>query len=195
MKHTVIGALGAATLVLGACTSTQSLSPRFDEATGVTWTALNKPIALAHATPELSTAARDYLYVGPLEMNERGTRAQFLWFGLATTVPNAFADDLPSLPESLLIDIDGLVFELPVEAWDEPAPYETPATVTHSVTSRVSLDQIGLIAGSRDVRVELHNTDGTRVTYDHWNGAWIDWVEFRDAVDPDAGLTRSLARN
>ena len=185
----------AAVVALSGCASTQSLAPRFDERTGVTWTALSEPVAMAHAKPQHSTAARDYLYVGPLEMNERGTRQEYLWFGLATTVPNAFSADLPSLPNSLLLEIDSLVFELPIVAWNEASPYETPATVTHSMTARVSLDQIGLIAGAEDVRVELHNDDGSKTAYAHWDGAWIDWVEFRDAVDPNAGLVRSVARN
>lgn len=181
--------------LMSACASTQSLQPHLDEQTGVTWTTLSEPVAMAHATPQLSTAARDYLYVGPMEMNERGTREEFLWFGLATTVPGVFSADLASAPESLVLDVDGLTFELPVVQWNDPVPYETPATVTHSVTARVSLDQIGLIAGADYVSVELHNEDGSSVEYEHWNGAWIDWVDFRDAMDPGAALTRSVARN
>jgi hypothetical protein len=185
----------AVIFLLSACASTQSLQPHLAELTGVTWTTLSEPVAMAHATPQLSTAARDYLYVGPMEMNERGTREEFLWFGLATTVPGVFSADLASAPESLVLDVDGLTFELPVVQWNDPVPYETPATVTHSVTARVSLDQIGLIAGADHVSVELHNEDGSSVAYEHWNGAWIDWVDFRDAMDPGAALTRSVARN
>lgn len=185
----------AAVLILSGCAATQSLEPRFDNSTGVTWTTLSDPIALAHANPQLSTAARDYLYVGPIEMNERGTREDFLWFGLATTVPDVFSADFASMPKSLVLEVDGLTFELPVLEWEEPLPYETPATVTHSVAARVSLDQIGLIAGAQDVSVELLHEDGSTVAYEHWNGAWIDWVDFRDAMDPAAALTRSVARN
>lgn len=190
-----LSAASAAMLVLNACATSQSLEPRFDDQTGVTWTTLSEPVAMAHANPQLSTAARDYLYVGPIEMNERGTREDFLWFGLATTVPDVFTADLASMPESLVLQVDGLNFEIPVVQWDEPAPYETPATVTHSVTARISLDQIGLIAGAEHVSVELHHEDGSSVAYEHWNGEWIDWVEFRDAMDPGAALTRSVARN
>ena len=195
MKITGMITGAAALLLLNACASTQSLEPRLDEMTGVTWTTLSEPVAMAHSTPQLSTAARDYLYVGPIEMNERGTREEFLWFGLATTVPGALSDDLASIPQSLVLEVDGLAFELPVSEWDEAVPYETPATVTHSVTARVSLDQIGLIAGAQRVRVELHNEDGSSVAYEHWNGEWIDWVAFRDAMDPAAALTRAVARN
>jgi hypothetical protein len=195
MKTTGIGTGAAALLLLNACASTQSLEPRLDEMTGVTWTTLSEPVAMAHATPQLSTAARDYLYVGPIEMNERGTREEFLWFGLATTVPGTLSEDIASMPRSLILEVDGLAFELPVSEWEEPVPYETPATVTHSVTARVSLDQIGLIAGASHVSIELHNADGSSAAYEHWNGEWIDWVAFRDAMDPDAALTRSVARN
>lgn len=190
-----VGTGAAALLLLNACASTQTLQPRFDEMTGVTWTTLSEPVALAHATPQLSTAARDYLYVGPIEMNERGTREEFLWVGLASTVPGLFNDDLASIPQSLILEVDGLAFELPVSRWDDPLPYETPATVTHSVAARVSLDQIGLIAGAETVSIELQHDDGSSVAYTHWNGEWIDWVEFRDAMDPDAALTRNVARN
>lgn len=195
MKTVHIGAAAAAIVVLSGCAATQSVEPRFDDSTGVTWTTLTEPVALAHTNRQLSTASRDYLYVGPIEMNERGTREDFLWFGLATTVPDVFSADLASMPESLVLEVDGLTFELPVVEWDEPLPYETPATVTQSIAARVSLDQIGLIAGAENVSVELLNEDGSTVAYQHWNGEWIDWVEFRDAMDPAAALTRSVARN
>lgn len=194
MKLTKIGAFTGALLVLCACTTTPSLEPSFDERTGVTWTALNEPIAMAHALPHLTTAARDYLYVGPLERNEQGTREEFLWLGLATTAPRTFAADLPVLPESLYLDVDGQVFELPVEVWEDPLPYDTPATVTHSVTARISLDQLGLIAGAQSVSIELRLGDDSRVMYDHWSGDWIDWAEFYEAVEPGTGLARSVAR-
>lgn len=195
MKIMIAVIFSAAPALLGACSTAPSLEPSFDERTGVTWTALNEPIAMAHAVPHLTTAARDYLYVGPLERNEQGTREEFLWLGLATTAPRTFASDLPSLPDSLYLDVDGLMFELPLEEWEEPLPYDTPATVTHSVTARVSLDQLGLMVGAQDVTIELHLEDGTRVRYDHWSGEWIDWAEFYDAVVPDAAVARSVARN
>jgi len=194
MKFTTIAAL-TGSLALCGCTTTPSVVPGFDERTGVTWTALNEPIAMAHAVPHVTTAAREYLYVGPLQRNEQGAREEFLWLGFATTAPRLFAADVPSLPDSLLLDVDGLMFELPVEVWEEPVPYDTAATVTHSVTARVSLDQLGLIAGAQSVGIELHHEDGTSVEYDLWSGDWIDWSAFYNAVEPGSEFARSVARN
>ena len=197
MKHTTLMALScvAASAMLSGCASTNSIEPRLDERTGLTWTALGAPVAMAHQARNISTSTRDYLYVGPIEMNERGTRQEYLWLGLASTVPQAFSDELASAPQALLLEVDDFAFELPLSEWREPAPYDTAATVMQAATARISLDQIGLIAGADHVSVELLLEDGSSVRYDHWNGSWVDWVEFRDAVDPLAGAARSVARN
>ena len=36
--------------------------------------------------PRFSHAARDYLYLAPVEANEAGKRKHYLWVGLGTTV-------------------------------------------------------------------------------------------------------------
>jgi hypothetical protein len=43
-------------------------------------------IALARPAPRFSEAARDYLYLAPVEVNEMGLRRHYLWLGLATTI-------------------------------------------------------------------------------------------------------------
>jgi hypothetical protein len=180
--------------LLGACANIEPVETAFDEHTGLTWSSLRTPVTMARRAPEISTAARNYMYLGPVEMNERGTRLAYLWLGMATTIDGPYrTQDTSVVPQRLLLEVDDLAFELPVTAWSGSAPYETPAPVTQSLQARISLDQIVHVAHAEQVRATLVMANGTTVAYEYWGGPWESWLEFRDAVDPLAGTRTTLA--
>lgn len=181
--------------VVSGCAGTETVEPTLDERTGVTWFSLGEPIAMAHDTPDLSTAARKYMYVGPVEMNTMGTRQDFLWLGLGSTLDSALIGGDAGVPRVLLLEVDGTPFELPVVDWDTAVPYAAPAPLTRSLKARVTLDQIVKISGAETVRALLVMEDGTTEHYEHWNGLWSAWAEFRDAVDPFGAMSSRVVRN
>ena len=181
--------------VISGCASTETVEPMLDERTGITWFALGEPIAMAHGTPNLSTAARKYMYVRPVEMNNMGTRQDFLWLGMGTTLDSVLVDGDDDVPRVLLLEVDGTPFELPVSQWDTAMPYAAPAPLTRSLKARVTLDQIVKISGAETVRALIVMEDGTTEPYEHWNGLWSAWTEFRDAVDPFGAMSSRVVRN
>lgn len=180
--------------IVSGCASTDQVEPTLDERTGITWFALPKPVAMAHGTPAISTSARKYMYVGPVEMNRMGTRQDYLWLGMGTTLDEA-ATTGASDPSVLLLEVDGTPFELPLSDWDTAVPYVAAAPITRSLKARVTLDQIVRIAGAESVRALMVMQDGTTEPYEHWNGMWSTWTEFRNAVDPFGAMSGPLVRN
>lgn len=180
--------------IVSACASTDPIEPTLDERTGVTWFALPKPVAMAHGMPGISTSARKYMYVGPVEMNRMGTRQDYLWLGMGTTLDETVGQG-KSEPSVLLLEVDGTPFELPLSEWDTAVPYVAAAPITRSLKARVTLDQIVRIAGATKVRALMVMQDGTTEPYEHWNGMWSAWTEFRNAVDPFGAMSGPVVRN
>ena len=76
---------GLAWLVLCIVTGCAGQSDRhevyqyLDESTGVTVTTLSAPLAFFKDEPMLAANARDYVYIGPAELNRTGKRETVLW--------------------------------------------------------------------------------------------------------------------
>jgi hypothetical protein len=186
--------LACSLAVLCGCASTTSVEPTLDERTGITWFALPEPIAMAHDTRAISTSARKYMYLGPVEMNVMGKRQDYLWLGMGSTLESVIlADD--TQPNVLLLEVDGIPFELPLSEWDAATPYAAPAPITRSMKARVTLDQIVRIASASDVRAMMVMPDGKAEPYEHWNGVWSAWTDFRNAVDPFGAISGSVVSN
>lgn len=180
-------------LVCG-CARIDRVESTLDMRTGITWSALEQPVAMAHDMPALSTAARKYMYLGPVEMNDMGARQNFLWLGMGATLERVIIDGDP-VPQALLLEVDGTPFELPLTEWDSDIPYSAPAPIRRSLKARVTLDQIVRIASATSVRAVVVLPDGSTEPYEHWNGMWSGWTEFRDAVDPFGATSGPLVRN
>ena len=80
-------------LLAGCAGVNQTLPPRIDDVTGETIVTLRKPVVLARQVPHLSTKARDYVYLGPVEIDRMGAQEFFLWVGMASTVDPAYTED------------------------------------------------------------------------------------------------------
>ena len=65
--------LSAAVLTGCANTSKQAdVQPYLDEGTGATITGFARPMIFSHEVPMLAAFARDYVHVGPIEVNRQG---------------------------------------------------------------------------------------------------------------------------
>jgi hypothetical protein len=177
--------LAGVALSLIACSSIEPIGTTLDTSTGLTWSSLRTPVTMARRAPEISTAARDYLYMGPVEMNERGARRAYLWLGVATTLDGKLRSlGEAGTPQRMLLEADELAFELPVAAWQGAAPYDAAAPVAQALRARISLDQIVHVAQAERVRATLVMADGSTTAFDYWGGSWQSWLRFSAAVDP-----------
>ena len=172
----------AAIAVLGisACTTQTPVTSRLDSS-GLTVVALDDAIVLARPARKLTVAARDYAYVGPVEINRMGQREHYLWLGLASTVDRAFADAPAADAELLAILVDGQPMTLPLTDWSaelDRAPYETVVPLYATLSTRASLDQIQRIAGATSIEVHIISNTRPAAQYRMWQGAWSSWSLF-----------------
>ena len=176
----LLPAVGAALLALAGCASRAPLRSQLDEI-GRTWVSMEAPVALARPAPRFSHAARDYLYLAPVEANEAGKRKHFLWVGLGTTVDRRWPWAAPPDAQMLLLVLDGTPLTLPLEPWDakrEEALYRPPAPIYAARRASVSVDELTRIAAAASVEAQVVARDGTAMTYELWSGSWSDWSAF-----------------
>ena len=199
MKRTIWSIAGVVIVIaaaaLAGCAGDQPLSSKLDER-GQTWVGPDLMVTLARATPRYSVAARDYLYVAPVEANSMGARRQYLWLGLATTVDGAWRPAAPARAASLLVVADGLPVALSLGDWESGAgtpKLATPAPVYEVHRARVTFDQLARILAASAVEVQVVREDGAVERYDLWDGSWNQWRAFvpeSDAADRRAAQAR-----
>jgi len=176
-RYTVAAIAALATF---ACTTQTPVTSRLDSS-GLTVVALNDAIVLARPVRQLTAAARDYAYIGPVEINRMGQREHYLWLGLASTVDRALADASPADAELLAILVDGQPMIFPLTDWSadlDRSPYETVVPVYATLSARASLDQIQRIAAATSIEVHIISNSGPAARYRMWQGAWSSWSLF-----------------
>jgi hypothetical protein len=169
-------------MFMAACVGTRpatNVHQYLDTETGITLTSLQEPAIFYHASPRLAANARDYLYIGPVEMNRMGKLAHYLWIAEWSTIDRlpakaSIAPVAEPLAEVVLI-LDGL----PMQPQDQLEkndrsgiplkPYSLPVDTMHSVYMRVSRDQLRRIAAAKTVTVSVSGIDRPRA-YKLWSG-------------------------
>jgi len=147
-----------------------------DPKTVNTVTHLSAPIVFAREEPSLAANVRDYLYAGPVEVNQMGEIRYYLWFGEWSTIDRLPANsDEPSVAdnpaEKLVVWLDGQPNAL---TDNQPPtlgrmPYSGPVDSLRSVFFRVSRDQLRQMAVAKSIAVQLQGTAGAR-RYQLWSG-------------------------
>jgi hypothetical protein len=85
-------------LLCAACVSTSTLvEEKLDMGTGVTVTHATAPIVLYHDNSSYAAHARDYVYLGPVEINRMGDYSYYLWLGIWSTISDAERSSRPML--------------------------------------------------------------------------------------------------
>jgi len=104
-------------MALAGCQSFGSpeVNERLDEVTGTTLLTEREPLIFARGQPQYSRSARDYVYLGPVEINRQGRREYYLWVGLASTIDRDTGST--GSGEVLFIESRGELMELPLEPW------------------------------------------------------------------------------
>jgi hypothetical protein len=185
MKHDkVVPFLALLVVWVAGCAADGPLESALD-AKGRTEVRATSILTLARPTPRFSEAARDYLYVAPIEVNEMGTRRHYLWLGLATTVDHAWLWAERSEPATLVLVFDGVPVALPLASWDAVPPgLVTPAPTYESRRAQVTLDELERLTTAAAVEVHLLTADGARESFALWRGQWADWLPFVAGIEP-----------
>jgi hypothetical protein len=191
-------AIAAFAAFIAGCAADAPLKSTLDER-GRTWVSSDAIVTLARAVPRLSNAARDYLYLAPIEINTAGVHRHYLWVGLGSTVDRKWQSTTPATATSVVLAADGLNIALPLAAWDAtiaPPLYSTTAPVYQVQRAAISLDQLERLARAASVEVQVVAADGSTATYELWKGAWADWEPFiaKTETTPRAADDRRATR-
>jgi hypothetical protein len=153
----------ALTALLAACGSSGPLVEQtLDPVTGVTVLRSMAPVVLYADNSAYAAHARDYVYLGPVEVNRMGTHSYYLWLGIWSTIRQT--ERLSTQRdgfESVTLFVDGQPLPLELEGWtldaigvSEPV-YVKPVASAADAYYRVTVDQIRLIAESSDIQLRV----------------------------------------
>ena len=160
---------------LGACsTSAPLFVERLDTNTGVTVLNATEPLVLYRDNSGYAAHARDYVYMGPIEVNNMGAETYYLWLGIWSTMRDVTRlDSQRNGFESVVLYADGEPMPLEIAGWtldtigvSEPV-YPSPVAGAADAYYRVTADQIRLITDARDV--ELRTGTAREVAYTLWD--------------------------
>lgn len=171
-------------LACTACESTNTVQERFDTSSGVTWTVGKEIAAFARTEAQFSRSARDYLYLGPVAVNRRGTVEYYLWVGLATTLDRGFLAPQTDVPSRLIVYVHDEPLEFDLTPWSERVPeldgaraYVPPVEVRTQLAARVTRDQLRMLSDAPVDSIEISSGEGATRAFFPWE-PWIGWPTF-----------------
>lgn len=178
----LLSLLAVVSIVAAGCGGKSPLRSDLDSS-GMTIVTLDRPTVLARSALDLTSTGRDYIYLGPVEINRMGERKYFVWLGMASTVDRPLVDEEQPRAASLTLLVDGSPMELPLTSWnlelDRP-PYRSGVKVYDAYAARASLDQIDRIARAASVDIDVITDAGRSTDYRKWRGEWSQWAAFAD---------------
>ena len=167
-------------VTMSACATAPIEHSRLDSS-GVTVVTLDQSLVLAHSLPTVAAGVRDYVYIGPVEINNMGNREYYLWVSLASTIDREFLGLSPAYASELILIVDDEPMQFHVARWrtdlDAP-PYISSTPVYATLEAKTTLDQIHRIAAAETVELHLIADTKAESLYQHWNGDWSQWQRF-----------------
>ena len=171
-------------IAVAGCATSGSIFERLDSQSGLTIVTDRESVAFARTQSRFSRSARDYVYLGPVELNERGTREYYLWVGVASTIDRDYLAAEATMVDLLYINLAGEPMELELEPWDERVPqlagrliYEPAVAPAIVLAARVTLDQLTLISEEQPQSVRVATRDEPTIEYFLWSEA-SKWTAF-----------------
>ena len=186
--------LSCAALALALLTSCASndtaVLQRLDPETGVTVKRASAPIVMYRDMSANSAFGRDYVYVGPIQVNNMGQREYFLWLGIWGSSDSGERGRKMDDFEAIVLYADGEPLSLEVKGWTPGSigvsedVYVKPVASALDGYYRVTVDQMRLIAESRDLELRAGATRPQRyVPWDSPEGSSQALVAFLRELD------------
>jgi len=149
--------------LLTACSASGSLVVEsLDPVTGVTVLHATAPVVLYRDNSAYAAHARDYVYLGPIEVNRMGSYSYYLWLGIWSTIwYEERSSEQRDGFESVVLFADGEPLPLEFAGWTlesigvtQPV-YVKPVASAADAYYRVTIDQIRLIAEAGDLQLRV----------------------------------------
>ena len=161
--------------LLAACSSATRLTVEsLDTGTGATVMRATVPLILYSDNSAYAAHARDFVYIGPVEVNRMGTRSHYLWLGIWSTIRDdeRLAPDRDGF-ESVVLLVDGEPFPLELAGWTLEAigvsqpVYVKPVASAADAYYHITLNQVRRLAAAE--RIDLHVGTARPRAYELWD--------------------------
>jgi hypothetical protein len=161
--------------LLAACAGPTKLTTEsLDTGTGATVMRATVPLILYSDNSAYAAHARDFVYLGPVEVNSMGTSAHYLWMGIWSTI----RDDERLSPDrngfdSVVLFVDGEPFPLELAGWTLDAigvsnpVYVKPVASAADAYYHITLNQIRRLANAD--RIDLRVGAASPRAYELWD--------------------------
>jgi len=176
-------AIAVISIVAAGCATAPTDTPllqRLDENSGATVTTLPEPMSFYREEPMLAANSRDYVYLGPVEVNRGGRRQYMLWAAYRSTI-DRIGGRGSRAPESAYLMLDGVPMELlrarrtaELGVW----LYDSPVSGGETVMYRVTRGQLLAIAGAQEIVIVAEDQDNVAVEFEAWRESDSDFRRF-----------------
>jgi len=149
----------AATLLAFCGASKPLVQDSLDLSTGVTVTRAIQPVVFFRNRSAYAAHARDYVYIGPVEVNNMGQHHYFLWLGAWSTSESSGRATVQDDFETVVIFADGEELDLHVADWSpatigvSESVYVKPVASAIDAYYGVTIDQIRVMADASDLEI------------------------------------------
>lgn len=173
-----------AALNVGCGQTNEFVLEKMDPETVATVTYASSPLVFYNDNSAHAAHSRDYVYVGPVRVNNMGTYRYFLWFGVWSTIPSTPPSSERDGFESVTLFADGEPLQLNLAGWSANAVgasesiYVKPVASAADAYYEVTIDQIRLIAESRDLR--LLTSGPISSSYELWDNQQAGFNSLRE---------------
>jgi hypothetical protein len=161
---------------------------RLDTSTGATVVTGKAALVFARGRPQFSRSGRDYLYLGPVEVNRQGERSYYLWVGVASTIDRRFVAPSAGMgePTAMYVEVRGEPMKFALVPWGRLAGglaleeiYSTPVPLQAQLGARVTFDQLRLLAEEGPVVLGVAGgASASTERYRRWNAESETWSGF-----------------
>jgi len=183
-----IGVVALAALCAACSSPSRLVAESLDPVTGVTVLRGTAPIVLYHDNSGYAAHARDYVYLGPVEINRMGSYSYYLWLGIWSTMryENPQSEQRDGF-ESVILFVDGEPLPLEFAGWTLDAigvtqpVYVKPVASAADAYYHVTIDQIRLIAEASEIQLRA-GTAKPR-SYALWESQGAAYASMRAFLD------------
>ncbi len=176
-----------AACIAGCSSSNEPVREKLDPLTAVTITSSASPLIFYRDNSAHAAHARDFVYVGPVRVNNMGGYRYFLWFGVWSAIPDTPPSSQRDGFETVTIFADGEPLQLSLAGWGptsigaSEAVYLKPVASAADAYYEVTVDQIRFIAESRDLR--LLSSGPAQSSYELWDNQQAAFASLREFLD------------
>lgn len=154
--------LFASGLLAGCSSAAQLTVESLDTGTGATIMRATVPLILYSDNSAYAAHARDFVYMGPIEVNRMGRRDHYLWLGIWSTIRDdeRLAPDRDGF-ESVVLFVDGEPFPLELAGWTldtigvSQSLYVKPVASAADAYYHITLDQVRRLAAAEHIDLRI----------------------------------------